>query len=117
MKAVIVDWLRSPFHRAHKGKLSKVRPDEMAGYLAKKILERNNIPPELVDDIIVGCAYPEGEQGYNIGRIISYIAGLPNSVPGVTINRLCGSSMQAVLSSSANIEVCLLYTSPSPRDS
>ena len=105
MKAVIVDWLRSPFHRAHKGKLSNVRPDEMAGYLAKKILERNNIAPELVDDVIVGCAYPEGEQGYNIGRIISYIAGLPNSVPGVTINRLCGSSMQAVLSSSANIEV------------
>ena len=105
MKAVIVDWLRSPFHRAHKGKLSNVRPDEMAGYLAKTILKRNNLLPELVDDILVGCAYPEGEQGYNIGRIISYIGGLPNSVPGATFNRLCGSSMQAVLSASANIEV------------
>jgi len=105
MKAVIVDWLRSPFHRAHKGKLSNVRPDEMAGYLAKTILKRNNLSPELIDDIIVGCAYPEGEQGYNIGRIISYIGGLPNSVPGATFNRLCGSSMQAVLSASANIEV------------
>ena len=105
MKAVIVDWLRSPFHRAHKGKLSNVRPDEMAGYLAKTILKRNNLLPDLIDDILVGCAYPEGEQGYNIGRIMTYLGGLPNSVPGVTFNRLCGSSMQAVLSASANIEV------------
>jgi acetyl-CoA acyltransferase len=105
MKAVIVDWLRSPFHKAHKGKLSNVRPDEMAGYLAKTILKRNNLSPDLVDDILVGCAYPEGEQGYNIGRIMTYIGGLPNSVPGATFNRLCGSSMQAVLSASANIEV------------
>lgn len=105
MKAVIVDWLRSPFHRAHKGKLSNVRPDEMAGYLAKTILKKNNLLPELVDDILVGCAYPEGEQGYNIGRIMTYLGGLPNSVPGATFNRLCGSSMQAVLSASANIEV------------
>jgi acetyl-CoA acyltransferase len=105
MKSVIVDWLRSPFHRAHKGKLTEVRPDEMAGQLAKAILERNNINPVLVDDIILGCAYPEGEQGYNIGRIVSYLGGMPNSVPGVTLNRLCGSSMQAVLSAAANIEV------------
>ena len=63
MKAVIVDWLRTPFHRAHKGKLSNVRPDEMAGYLAKTILKRNNLLPELIDDILVGCAYPAGEQG------------------------------------------------------
>lgn len=105
MKAVIVDWLRSPFHRAHKGKLSNVRPDEMAGYLAKTILKKNNLLPELVDDILVGCAYPEGEQGYNIGRIMTYLGGLPNSVPGATFNRLCGSSMQAVLTASANIEV------------
>lgn len=105
MKAVIVDWLRSPFHRAHKGKLSNVRPDDMAGYLAKTILKKNNLLPELVDDILVGCAYPEGEQGYNIGRIMTYLGGLPNIVPGATFNRLCGSSMQAVLSASANIEV------------
>jgi acetyl-CoA acyltransferase len=105
MKAVIVDWLRSPFHRAHKGKLADVRPDEMAGHLATTILQRNNISPELVDDILVGCAYPEGEQGYNIGRIISYIGGLPNSVPGATFNRLCGSSMQSVLTAASSIEV------------
>lgn len=105
MKAVIVDWIRSPFHRAHKGKLSNVRPDEMAGQLAKEIINRNNISPDLIDDILLGCAYPEGEQGYNIGRIISYLGGMPNKVPGVTLNRLCGSSMQAVLSASANIEV------------
>ena len=77
----------------------------MAGHLAKTILQRNNISPELVDDILVGCAYPEGEQGYNIGRIISYIGGLPNSVPGATFNRLCGSSMQSVLTAASSIEV------------
>lgn len=105
MKAVIVDWLRSPFHRAHKGKLTNFRPDEMAGQIAKEIIKRNNISPDLIDDILIGCAYPEGEQGYNIGRIITYLGGMPNKVPGVTLNRLCGSSMQAVLSASANIEV------------
>jgi acetyl-CoA acyltransferase len=105
MKSVIVDWLRSPFHRAHKGELQEIRPDEMAGQLAKAILDRNNINPELIDDILLGCAYPEGEQGYNIGRLVSYLGGMPNSVPGATINRLCGSSMQSILTAAASIEV------------
>ena len=105
MKAVIVDWIRTPFHRAHKGKLKEFRPDDMVGILAKEIIQRNNVDSNLIDDIIIGCAYPEGEQGYNIGRITSFIGGMPNSVPGQTINRLCGSSMQSILSAVASIEV------------
>ena len=105
MKAVIVDWLRSPFHRAHKGKLAGVRPDELAGQVIRQLLQRNNLPAPMIDDLILGCAYPEGEQGYNLGRLLTFFGDLPVTVPGTTINRLCGSSMQAVLSAAANIEV------------
>ena len=105
MKAVIVDWLRSPFHRAHKGKLANIRPDEMAGQVIRKLMERNNISGSMIDDLILGCAYPEGEQGYNLGRLLSFLGELPDTVPGTTINRLCGSSMQAILSAAAHIEV------------
>ena len=105
MKAVIVDWLRSPFHRAHKGKLANVRPDEMAGQVIRQLMERNDISGSMIDDLILGCAYPEGEQGYNLGRLLTFLGELPNTVPGATINRLCGSSMQAILSAAAHIEV------------
>ena len=105
MKAVIVDWLRSPFHRAHKGKLANVRPDELAGQVIRELMKRNNISGSMIDDLILGCAYPEGEQGYNMGRLLTFLGDLPDSVPGTTINRLCGSSMQAILSAAAHIEV------------
>ena len=104
MRAVIVDWMRSPFHRAHKGKLSETRPDELLGQVTKSLLNRNPINIGDIDDIIVGCAYPEGEQGYNIGRLVTFLGGLPDKVPGMTINRLCGSSMQAILVAASNIE-------------
>ena len=103
MRAVIVDWARTPFHRAHKGDLSDVRPDEMLGQVTRFLLERNNIDPSSIDDILVGCAYPEGEQGYNIGRLSVFLGNLPNSVPGATFNRLCGSSMEAIHVASAKI--------------
>jgi len=104
VRAVIVDWMRSPFHRAHKGKLSETRPDELLGQVTKSLLDRNPINIGDIDDIIVGCAYPEGEQGYNIGRLVTFLGGLPDKVPGMTINRLCGSSMQAILVAASNIE-------------
>jgi len=105
MKAVIVDWLRSPFHRAHKGKLANIRPDEMAGQVIRELMKKNKLSGTMIDDLIVGCAYPEGEQGYNLGRLLTFLGELPPSVPGTTINRLCGSSMQAILSAAAHIEV------------
>tara|TARA_B100000029_G_scaffold231323_1_gene228774 strand:- start:1978 stop:3111 length:1134 start_codon:yes stop_codon:yes gene_type:complete len=103
VRAVIADWRRSPFTRAHKGELSNIRPDELGAQVIRSLMSGSAVDPRLIDDIIVGCAYPEGEQGYNIGRILALLAGLPNEIPGSTVNRLCGSSMQAILSASANI--------------
>ncbi|MEC7695206.1 MAG: acetyl-CoA C-acyltransferase, partial [Candidatus Thermoplasmatota archaeon] len=77
MGAVIVDWLRSPFTRAHKGELSSVRPDELGAQVLRRLLERNQFSHLEIDDILVGCAYPEGEQGYNIGRLMTHLAELP----------------------------------------
>ena len=104
MKAVIVDWARSPFDRAHKGSLSGLRPDDMAGQVVKALIDRGGIDATEFDDLLMGCGYPEAEQGYNIGRLVTFLAGMPDSVPGMTFNRLCGSSMQAVLSAAASIE-------------
>lgn len=99
-----MDWARSPFHRAHKGSLGEVRPDDLAAHVIKDLISRNEIELSDFDDVLMGCGYPEAEQGYNIGRLVPFLAGFPDSVPGMTINRLCGSSMQAVLSAAANIE-------------
>ena len=103
MRAVIVGWRRSPFTRAHKGDLSDVRPDDLGGQVIEELIRQTRIDSSLIDDIIVGCAYPEGEQGYNIGRMMSFLGGLDYNIPGQTINRLCGSSMQSILSAHANI--------------
>ena len=75
MDVVIVDWMRSPFHRAHKGELKDVRPDEMAGQVARALLSRNNILETHIEDILLGCAYPEGEQGYNVARLVGFLSG------------------------------------------
>ena len=105
MGAIIAGWVRTPFHRAHKGALAGVRPDTMVAECIKEVVKRLDLDPAEVDDVIVGCAYPEGEQGYNIGRMASLLAGLPDTVPGMTINRLCGSSMQAVITAANAIRV------------
>ena len=96
MPAVIVGYVRSPFTPARKGGLARMRPDDLASIVVKELVERTGINPELIEDIIVGCAFPEGEQGFNLARMITFLSGLPNSVAGVTINRFCGSSMQAI---------------------
>ena len=103
MDVVIVDWMRSPFHRAHKGELKDVRPDEMAAQVARALLSRNNVTETEIEDILLGCAYPEGEQGYNVARLVGFLTGLPDTVPGSTFNRLCGSSMEAIHVASAKI--------------
>ena len=76
----------------------------MLSQVTKRLLERNVFDTSEIDDIIVGCAYPEGEQGYNIGRLATFLGEIPVSVPGMTINRLCGSSMQAIMVAASNIE-------------
>jgi acetyl-CoA acyltransferase len=93
---VIAGYARSPFHFAHKGALTKVRPDELAAQVVEALIERSGIDPADVEDVIVGCAFPEGEQGMNVARLIGRLAHLPISVAGATVNRFCGSSMQAV---------------------
>lgn len=103
MRSVIVDWRRSPFTKAHRGALSGERPDDYAGQVVRELMRNSPIEANEIDDIIVGCAYPEGEQGYNIGRLMTFLGGFPPEVPGSTINRLCGSSMQAILAASAQI--------------
>ena len=93
---VIVDYVRSPFHFARKGDLAKVRPDEMAGQVVRALIERTGVNPADIEDLIMGCAFPEGEQGFNIARIVGFLADLPISVAGTTVNRFCGSSMQSI---------------------
>ena len=97
MKSVVIaGYARSPFTPAFKGELSRVRPDEMASQVVKELLQRTGVDPEMIEDLIVGCAFPEGEQGFNVARLIGFLADLPLSVGGVTVNRFCGSSMQAI---------------------
>ncbi len=96
MAAVIAGYVRSPFTPARKGGLARMRPDDIASIVVKELIERAGISSDLIEDVIVGCAFPEGEQGFNLARMITFLSGLPNTVGGVTINRFCGSSMQAI---------------------
>jgi acetyl-CoA acyltransferase len=93
---VIAGFARSPFTLANKGALMRVRPDDLAAQVISALIERTRVRPQDIEDLIVGCAFPEGEQGFNIGRLIALLAGLPLSVAGMTVNRFCGSSMQSV---------------------
>jgi acetyl-CoA acyltransferase len=93
---VIAGYARSPFHFAGKGALTRVRPDEMAAQVVRALVQRTGVDPEQVEDLILGCAFPEGEQGFNVARLVGALADLPVGVPGVTVNRFCGSSMQAI---------------------
>ncbi len=104
MKAVVAGYARSPFHFARKGALAELRPDTLAAQVVNGLLERTDLDPALIEDIILGCAYPEAAQGNNIARIVGLLAGLPHEVGGMTVNRFCGSSMQAVHIAAAQIE-------------
>lgn len=94
--AVIAGYVRTPFHFARKGALQAVRPDDLAALTIKTLVDRSGIDPATVEDVLMGCAYPEAAQGNNIARIAGLLAGLPKEVGGATINRFCGSSMYAV---------------------
>ena len=104
MKAVIAAYARSPFQFARKGRLAEVRPDTLAAQVVQGLLKRSDLDPALLEDVILGCAYPEASQGNNLARIVGLLAGLPETVGGMTVNRFCGSSMQAVHIAAAQIE-------------
>ncbi len=98
-QAVIVSAVRTAVGRAKRGALAYQRPDDMAAAVIKEVLNRADtgaVAPEMVEDVILGCAFPEGEQGMNVGRVALLRAGLPYSVPGQTINRFCSSGLQAI---------------------
>jgi len=95
--AVIVSAVRTPIGKAKRGGLATVRPDEMATAVIKALLARTpGLDPKEVEDVILGCAFPEGEQGLNLARMVALRAGLPDSVPGETINRYCSSGVQSI---------------------
>ena len=95
-EVVICGYARSAFTPAKKGQLAKVRPDNLAAEVVKGLVAKNKINAEDIEDLILGCAFPEAEQGMNLARNVVFLAGLPNQVGGVTVNRFCASSMQAI---------------------
>jgi acetyl-CoA acyltransferase len=93
---VIAGYARSPFTPAKRGSLARTRPDDIAATVVNGLIKETGIDPSLIEDLIVGTAFPEAEQGFNVARMITFLTDLPETVPGVTINRFCGSSMQAI---------------------
>ena len=102
-KSHIIDGVRSPIG-VKNGQIVGLRPDDLAAQVVKSLLKRNSIDPNLIEDVIVGCAYPEGPQGHIIGKSVGVLAGLPIESTGKVINRFCGSSMDAVHQLSTSIE-------------
>ena len=95
-KVVIAGYVRSPFTPATRGELADVRADDLTAQTVLGLVKKTGVDPKLVDDLKLGCAMPEGEQGLNMARLVVLRAGLPEEIGGVTINRFCGSSMQAI---------------------
>ena len=94
--AYLVAAKRTAGCKAKKGKFRDVRPDELAAKVIQDLVLSSGIDPSQIEDVILGCAFPEGEQGMNIGRIAAMKAGLPQSVPGMTVNRFCSSGLQSI---------------------
>lgn len=102
---VICGYKRSPFHFANKGALAKTRPDDMAAGIIKALIAETGVNPADIEDLLMGCAFPEAEQGFNLGKIVAQLAGLPDSVAAATVNRFCGSSMTTVQMAAAYINM------------
>jgi acetyl-CoA acyltransferase len=97
MKTVVIaGYARSPFTPAKKGELARVRPDDLVAQVVRGLVAQTGVKAEDIEDLIVGCAFPEAEQGLNVARLVVFLAGLPQSVAGTTVNRFCGSSMQSI---------------------
>jgi len=95
-QTVIAGYARSPFTLASKGALARVRPDDIAAQVVRGLIEKTGVKPEDIEDLICGCAFPEAEQGFNVARNVALLADLPETTPGMTVNRFCGSSMSAL---------------------
>ena len=95
-KAVIAGYTRSPFTIAKKGDLIGIKPDALLSEVIKNLIFKSKINKEDIEDVIIGCAFPEGEQGFNIGKIVTFLSNMNVKTAGTTINRWCGSSMEAI---------------------
>ena len=104
-QAVIAGYVRSPFHFANKGALAKTRSDDLAATVVKGLVKVTSANIDEIEDLLLGCSFPEGEQGLNLARLVTFIAGLPQSVAAVTINRFCGSSMQSIHTAAGAIAI------------
>lgn len=102
-QAVICAFKRSPFTQASKGALARVRPDDMAATVIRALVDETRVNVDDIEDVLLGCAFPEAEQGFNIARIVANIADLPLSVAGATLNRFCGSSMTTIHQAAAYV--------------
>ena len=102
---VICGYKRSPMHFANKGALAKVRPDDMAATVLAALVKDSGVKPEDIEDLLLGCAFPEAEQGFNVAKIILQIMGLPQSIAGATVNRFCGSSMTTIQMAAGYIQM------------
>ncbi|NPB04483.1 MAG: thiolase family protein [Thermotogae bacterium] len=97
MRKVVVAYpVRTPVGKAPRGSLKDTRPDDLAALVIKEVIERSGVDPKEINDVIMGCAFPEAEQGMNVARIAALRAGLPVDVPGMTINRFCSSGLQSI---------------------
>jgi len=97
MEAVVIDCLRTAIGKAPRGTLRNIRPDDLAAFVVQALLKKfPQVQPEEIEDFILGCAFPEGEAGMNMARAVVLRAGLPNTVPAMTINRFCSSGLQAI---------------------
>ena len=104
-KVVVAGYARSPFTLAKKGELATVRPDRLAAQVVAGLVARTGVKVDDLEDLLLGCAFPEGEQGLNMARLVGLMAGLPQTVGGQTINRFCGSSMQSIHSAAGAIQM------------
>ena len=102
---VICGYKRTPFHPAGKGALAGVRPDDMAAEVIKALIKETGVKEADIEDILMGCAFPEAEQGFNLAKIVAQLIGLPASVAGATVNRFCGSSLTTVQMAAGYIQM------------
>lgn len=103
-EAYIVSSVRTPVGKADRGSFRHVRPEELGANAVREAIRRvDGLEPESVDDVLIGCAFPEGPQGQNVGRIIAQKAGLPDEIPGATVNRFCSSGLQTIAMATQSI--------------
>ena len=103
-EAYIVESVRTPGCKNKRGKFKDTRPEELLSFIMKSCVEKAGVNPAEIDDVMVGCAFPEAEQGMNIGRVCAQMAGFPESVSGATVNRFCSSGLEAIALASLRVQ-------------